>query len=327
MRRIVHYILISLCLAACKGAVNTPVSTAIETRAEACPTFSADSAYAHIVTQCGFGPRVMNSAAHDACEEWIVAKFESYGLAVQRQKATLCGYDGTALKATNIIASYHPERKERVLLCAHWDSRPWADNDPNEANHHTPLDAANDGASGVAVMMEIARVVTADSLSLGLDFICFDAEDWGLPRWAERVDDSNTWALGSTYWAEHPHVEGYSATYGVLFDMVGGQGARFYREAFSDEYAPEIVQMVWTAASTLGYSTFFPHADGGAVMDDHVPVNEVAGIPTIDIIPHYPDCSASSFGPTWHTLSDDVAHIDKSTLRAVGQTITYVLFR
>lgn len=334
-KRNTYFILFVLLLCSCAGGSARKAADEPKEGTLVDITFCADSAYSYIVKQCSLGPRTMNSSAHDRCGEWIASKFRSFGLSVSIQEATLKGYDGTSLKAANIIASYLPGASERVLLCAHWDSRPWADNDPDENKWRTPIDAANDGASGVAVMLELARQITADTsnggdsatvLGYGIDFICFDAEDYGIPRWEYRYDDSNTWALGSAYWAERAHEDGYTAGYGVLLDMVGGQGARFYREVFSEEYAPDIVEMVWRAASVAGYSSFFPHAEGGAVMDDHVNINSLAGIPTIDIIPYYPDCSASSFGPTWHTVSDDVSHIDKNTLCAVGQTLIQVLF-
>lgn len=291
------------------------------------PTFSADSAFAFCAAQCDFGYRTMNSAAHDRCGRWIAGKFSSYGLTLTEQKADLKGYDGTVYHATNIIASLRPEAENRILLCAHWDTRPWADNDPDEANHHTPVMGANDGASGVAVMLELARLLsTADSLAVGIDFICFDAEDSGIPQWETMADPGHTWALGSQYWAEHPHKAGYRATYGILLDMVGGQGAKFYQEGYSLHYAKQIVNKVWTAAAQVGFASLFPVRDGGYITDDHVAVNSVARIPTIDIVPHYPDCMQSSFGPTWHTVNDNMANIDKNTLRAVGQTVLQTIY-
>lgn len=291
------------------------------------PTFVADSAYAYCEAQCAFGPRVMNSDAHDRCGEWIADKFRSFGMTVQTQNAQLKGYDGTMLRSTNIIASYKPEFTDRILLCAHWDSRPWADNDPDEANHHTPVMAANDGASGVAVMLELARLIGAqDSLAVGVDFVCFDAEDWGTPQWADTADDSDSWALGAQHWAANPHKSGYKARFGILLDMVGGTGAMFYQEGMSKQYAPAIVKKVWEAARTVGYGSLFPNTDGGMVTDDHIPVNEKLKIPTIDIINYYPDCEQSSFGPTWHTVNDTMENIDRNTLQAVGQTVVQVLF-
>lgn len=294
------------------------------------PKFNADSAYAFCAAQCDFGYRSMNTEAHDLCADWIADKFRSYGCKVVEQRTDLKGYDGTTLKARNIMASYCPEATTRILLCAHYDSRPWADNDPDSANWRKPIMGANDGASGVAVMLEIARLLRLSAEkpgqgNLGVDFVCFDAEDWGTPRWSDMVDDGNSWALGAQYWSKNL-PQGYEARYGILLDMVGGQGARFYQEGMSLQYAPEIVKKVWRAARQVDCGSHFPREEGGMVTDDHIPVNENARIPTIDIVPYYPDCLQSSFGPTWHTVSDNMEHIDKNTLRAVGQTVIQVLY-
>ena len=295
--------------------------------------FNADSAYLFCQQQCDFGPRTMNSEAHERCAQWIADKFRQYGCDVELQQADLKGYDGTILKSTNIIA-HSPlrlegsgEAKPRILICAHWDSRPWADNDPDEANWKKPVMAANDGASGVGVMLELARIIQQhDSLPLAVDFICFDAEDWGVPQWSDK-SDNDSWALGAQYWSTSPLAKAGNYQYGILLDMVGGQSARFYREYFSMRYARNIVEKVWQAASAAGYGSYFPAEDTGGVTDDHLPVNEKAGIPCIDIISHYPDCEQSSFGPTWHTINDDMQHLDKNTLEAVGQTLVQLLYQ
>lgn len=320
-----------LCLSAVAVALSCgPGKKTVQTTDEPIavgPTFNADSAYRYCAEQCAFGPRTMNSEAHDRCGRWIADKFKEFGFGVVEQKTTLTGYDGTRLSATNIIASHKPELDDRVLVCAHWDSRPWADNDPDEANWRKPVMAANDGASGVAVMLELARLIQqADSIGLGIDFICFDAEDWGLPQWSEEETDGSSWALGSAYWAQNLHKAGYRARFGILLDMVGGQGAQFYQEGVSLRYARSVVDMVWKAARAVGYGSYFPLQEGGMITDDHVNINQWANIPTIDIIPYYPDCPQSSFGPTWHTVNDDMDHIDKGTLQAVGQTLVQVIY-
>lgn len=306
------------------------------------PAFNADSAYAFTQAQCDFGPRDMNSAGHEKCAEWIIDKFKQYGCEVTTQKADLKGYDGTMLKSTNIIAHWNPKATTRIMLCAHWDSRPWADNDPDSTNWRKPILAANDAGSGVAVMLEVARLLSSqkggaaqrgndgaqtlmDSGALGVDFVCFDAEDWGTPQWSDRTDDGNSWALGAQYWAANKPQD-YAPRYAILCDMVGGQGARFYQEGMSKQYAPDIVKKIWSAARQAGYGAYFPKSDGGMITDDHIPVNQVANIPCIDIIAYYPDCEQSSFGPTWHTLADDMQHIDAATLKAVGQTLVQVLY-
>ena len=291
------------------------------------PEFCADSAYAFCEKQCEFGPRTMNSDAHEKCARWIVDKFKQYGCSVTEQDADLKGYDGTTLKSKNIIASYKPEITTRILLCAHYDCRPWADNDPDSLNWKKPVLAANDGASGVGVMLEIARLLQkADSLKVGVDFVCFDAEDWGTPNWSDVEDNGDSFALGAQYWAANPHKPGYEARFGILLDMVGGAGARFYQEGMSKQYAQPIVDKVWKAARVAGFESFFPNEQGGFITDDHIPVNQKAHIPTVDIIAYYPDCQQSSFGPTWHTVNDTMDNIDRNTLKAVGQTVVQVLF-
>ncbi|WP_019966994.1 M28 family peptidase [Segatella maculosa] len=296
------------------------------------PAFNADSAYAFTKAQCDFGPRNMNSRGHDLCGEWIVNKFREYGCKVTTQRVNLTGYDGTTLRSCNIMASINPEATTRILLCAHWDSRPWADNDPDQSNWKKPIIAANDAASGIAVMLELARIINNGKAEkalrpqLGVDFVCFDAEDWGTPQWADVPDDADSWALGAQYWSKNL-PQGYEARYGILLDMVGGVGAQFFQEGISLQYAPEIVKKVWRSAREVGFGSYFPKRMGGMVTDDHVPVNRYAKIPTIDIIPFYPDCKQSGFGPTWHTLADNMENIDRNTLRAVGQTLVQVIYK
>lgn len=301
------------------------------------PQFVADSAMAFCKAQCDFGPRTMNSKAHDLCEAWIADKFRQFGTEVLTQKTDIKAWDGTILRSTNIIARYNPEATRRILVCAHWDSRSWADNDPDSTNWKKPVLAANDGASGVGVMLELARLLQADTtdISLGIDFVCFDAEDYGVPQWAENgtADNSDTWALGAQFWAQQyqnaladDSISAAAYEFGILLDMVGGQGARFYHEGFSMRYAPGIVDKVWSAARTVGKGDFFVNESGGYITDDHDPINKI-GIPTIDIISYYPDCEQSSFGPTWHTVIDDMEHLDPAVLQAVGQTLIQVIYQ
>lgn len=293
-----------------------------------CPTFVADSAMAYIHRQCGFGPRLVGSAAADSCAHWIEAQFRGMGCEVAEQNAQVTTWDGTRVTCRNIIASSNPQAGNRILLCAHWDTRPWADNDPQEANHHTPISGANDGASGVAVMMEIARQLQQQPLQgLGVDFVCFDAEDMGTPQWAEDGDEEthDTWCLGSKAWAEQAAGNGYKPRYGILLDMVGGRGASFAKERVSMHFASHVMNKVWALASELGYGQFFSSREGGALVDDHVNVNNVAGIPCIDIVPHFEN-GPSSFGPTWHTVDDTPENIDPNVLEAVGQTVLQLLY-
>lgn len=320
---------LGLALTACKSSKSSGESEApaIDSTRICALKFNADSAFAYVKAQCDFGPRVPNSAAIEDCGNYIEAKFKSYGLEVINQRTTVKGWDGTALKCRNIIAAYKPEATERVIICTHYDSRPWADADPDESKHKEPVMAANDGASGVGVMLELARQIAKLNPKVGVDFICFDAEDYGVPDWAPQEAQnvsSDTWCLGSQYWAENPHKEGYTARYGILLDMVGGQGAQFHFEGFSMKYAQPVVTRLWDAARYADAADYFPNSNGGYVTDDHIPMNEKAHIPTIDVIPFYTG-GDSSFGPTWHTTHDTIENIDPEVLRAVGQTLIQFL--
>lgn len=309
-----------------KKNTATAETTKEETTQAECPDFNADSAFQFTADQCAFGPRVPNTEAHKACGSYIADKFAAYGAEITDQRADLKACDGTMLKSRNIIASLNPDAEKRVLICAHWDSRPWADNDPDSANWRKPVLAANDGASGVAVMLEMARLLQQQPVkNIGVDFICFDAEDYGTPQWSTTEDDPKTWCLGSQYWSQNPHKEGYKAMYGILLDMVGGQGSTFSQEAYSQEYATGVLNNVWNTAEALGYGNYFPKRTSGYIIDDHVPVNQTAGIPCIDIVPYFTD-GPSSFGPTWHTIKDDMNSIDKNVLKAVGQTVLQVVY-
>ena len=199
------------------------------------PQFDADSAYLYVKSQVDFGPRVPNSKEHVACGNYLAKQLETFGAKVTNQYADLIAYDGTLLKARNIIGSYNPENKKRIALFAHWDTRPWADNDPDENNHHTPILGANDGASGVGALLEIARLINQQQPELGIDIIFLDAEDYGASGGKEE-----SWCLGAQYWARNPHVEKYNARFGILLDMVGGENTMFLKESNSERYAPDI---------------------------------------------------------------------------------------
>jgi len=289
------------------------------------PSFNADSAYFFIQKQVNFGPRVPNTPGHQETEEWLTHKFESFGLQVLKQEFTAKAYDGKELALTNIIASYKPEVKKRILLAAHWDTRRVADKDTERLDE--PIDGANDGGSGVAVLLEIARTISSakENLNVGIDFILFDGEDDGKPQNLQGSnDDSNWWCLGSQHWAKTPHQPGYSAYYGILLDMVGAKGARFYKEGVSVQYASGIVNKVWNNGHHLGYSDFFQMRESHPITDDHIPVNEIANIPMINIIDYSPDYG---FGHYHHTHSDNMEIIDKKTLEVVGETVLFTVYQ
>lgn len=306
----------------CKTNTNSKKETTEAEATVVVPEFNADSAYLFVQAQVDFGPRVPNTKQHVECGEFLAQKLEGFGAQVTNQYADLIAYNGTILKARNIIGSYNPENKKRILLFAHWDTRPYADHDPDPKNHNTPILGANDGASGIGVLLEIARQINMQAPRLGIDIIFFDAEDYGTPA-SYTGHTQNDYALGSQYWSRYPHVEGYNARFGILLDMVGGKDARFYKEGFSEQYASHINKKVWKKAKELGYSNYFINETTGTVTDDHLYVNKIARIPSIDIIPnddHY------SFGSFWHTVGDDMSIIDKETLKAVGQTVLAVIY-
>jgi hypothetical protein len=306
------------------GAVaeNSKATTAVAVKA---PDFCADSAYQYVKRQVDFGPRVPNTKAHVDCANYLSSTLESLGAEVTNQYADLLAYDGTVLKSRNIIGAFQPGNKRRVALFSHWDSRPWADNDPDPKNHHTPILGANDGASGVGVLLEIARQISITQPEIGVDIILLDAEDYGTHQEYTGNHTEESWGLGAQYWARNPHINGYNARFGILLDMVGGEHPTFYREYHSERYAKEINKKVWAAARQLGYSDYFiDEADGGAT-DDHVFINRIAGIKTIDIVPYYPD-SEVSFDKYWHTVKDDMDNIYPNTLKAVGQTVLQVIY-
>lgn len=289
----------------------------------AVPEFDADSAYQYVQAQVDFGPRVPNTKGHVACGQYLADKLEAYGAQVYNQYADLTRYDGQVLKSRNIIGAYQPEQKKRIALFAHWDTRPWADKDADSSKHRTPILGANDGASGVGVLLEIARQLQQQTPAVGVDIILFDAEDSGAPDFYTGTHQEDFWCLGSQYWARIPHIDHYNARFGILLDMVGGKGARFYKEAYSTHYAKTVVDKVWNKAAEIGYGAFFIPEDGGGVTDDHVFVNRIAGIPTIDIIPMDEDYS---FGAFWHTEDDNMDVIDRATLKAVGQTVLHIIY-
>lgn len=289
------------------------------------PTFSADSAYAFIEKQVSFGPRVPGTTGHANTKAWIIDQLESWNWSVQTQDFQAKTYDGLTWDLSNIIASYNPEATKRILLAAHWDTRRIADKDTERIDE--PIDGANDGGSGVGVLMEIARVIGSGDLKpdVGIDIILFDGEDDGEPETARVRDNSQVWwCLGSQHWSQNKHTPNYSAYYGILVDLVGAKGARFYREGYSRRYASGILKKVWDHASKLGHSAFFINQDSPEILDDHLFVNEYAQIPMIDIIEFSPQYG---FGHYHHTHQDNLDLIDKKPLQAVGETVLFTVFQ
>lgn len=320
-----HAILtLTLMVTACgnrNNATNTGSDSAAAVGAPAASVqqFSADSAYAYVKQQCDMGPRVPGTAAHEQCAQWLVQRLQQWCDTVLVQRAPVTAFDGTRLNIKNIIGRINPDKSDRLLLLAHWDCRPWADNDPDPAKRRQPVMGANDAASGVSVLLELARIMAQQRPGIGVDLLLVDAEDWG------NEGDEDSWALGTQYWANHPHDSEHRPSFAILLDMVGAKGARFKKEYFSMQYAQGVVAMVWDTARKAGYGSYFPDQMGGAITDDHVMVNRLAGIPCIDIIDMHLE-NDSGFFDAWHTTGDTIDQIDPASLKAVGQTLAHLIY-
>ncbi len=294
------------------------------------PRFVQDSAYAYVAKQVSFGPRVVNSDGHKACKAWLVEKLRSFGAKVSEQNFQAKAYTGETLNGTNILASYNPDSRTRILLAAHWDTRHIADSPLSTERRNEPILGADDGASGVAVLLEIARQLNLNPLSIGVDIVLFDAEDYGesnkeYTTQAEQVAGIMTWALGSQHWAKN-FAGGIKPRYGILLDMVGAKGAYFPKEEYSRSFAPGLVEKVWTLAKDMGFGDQFVDVNGGGVTDDHYFVNRITGIEMIDIINLPAESKNKSFGDHWHTHHDNLDIIDPKVLKAVGQVVLAVVY-
>jgi len=320
--------LFSLSLMSCgsPNQLNTEASTT-EVRISL-PDFDADSAFYFVAKQMSFGARVPGTRAHAECAKWLEQAISAFADEVIVQPFSTRVWNGQTRHGKNIIASFYPEKQFRILLAAHWDTRPVADHDPNPANWHKPVPGANDGASGVGALLEIARQLSIKRPNVGVDIIFFDLEDYGTPEFADasfqRIPD--TWALGAQYWSRNPHRLNYRANYGILLDMVGAGNPRFGREGFSMFFASDIVNKVWKTARELGFGHAFVNDLSGEIIDDHYYVNKLARIPMINII-HYDPRTPTRFFPQWHTIHDDLDIIDKNTLRMVGQVVLAQIYQ
>lgn len=286
------------------------------------PKINADSVFYFVKKQVDFGPRVPGTLAHRQCGDFLVNQLKSFGPdtpKITEQHTTATTFDNKTIPVRNIIAAFHPERKNRILLAAHWDTRPFAEMD--NLKPHKPIDGANDGASGVGVLLEIARHLAQNDPGIGIDIIFFDAEDWG--DTSGMVEDS--YCLGSQYWAKNPHEPDYFPMYGILLDMVGGKEALFAIEDNSWRMAKSVVEKVWGTAEKLGYEELFINKRRGPIIDDHYYVMLHRRFPMIDII-NYDPLSASRFGETWHTHNDNIENISKETLDAVSKTVIQVIY-
>lgn len=298
------------------GSTSQQATTVSDAQPSSAAVFNTDSAMAYIAAQVAFGPRVPGTSAHAACADWLASTLRAMGTTVTDATVTdVHPVTGKPLKIRNIFAQSNPAAQKRILVLAHYDTRPVADQDPDPSHRNTPIDGANDGASGVGVALELMRLACTVPPTVGLDVLLVDQEDSG-----EEASDE-TWCIGSRYWATHRPAD-YRPMFAILLDMVGGRNACFPREAFSDYAASYVNDIVWSAAADLGLSSRFVNEVGGAINDDHLSLLQ-NGIPAIDII----DIGRpTGFNPTWHTLDDNMDNIDAATVRDVGNVVTKVLY-
>ncbi len=286
------------------------------------PAFDVDAAYNFIKEQVDFGPRVPGTPPHENMRKWLVRYFKDLGFRVIEQNFDAYFPDGKKYRATNIIASYNPQHTHRIMLAAHWDTRYIADQDPKDKS---PILGADDGGSGVGILMSIAKTLKEHPADIGVDFVFFDAEDQGKPEGGSD-DDGTSWCQGSQYWATNLQPPGYRPQFGVLLDMVGAKNAQFQVDEVSSAYAGEYASKLWNLARNIGYSQYFLDGQAPALIDDHLFVNRMARIPMLNIINRKNINGEYLFGDHWHTQADNLKVIDKRSLRAVGQSLTAMIY-
>lgn len=320
MKKLLLFTLVTFLVFACKEDPKPkPAAPKVKKPRVQIPSSNVDSVFSYVEKQLDFGYRIPGTPEHVACKDWLVNKFKSYGAEVQEQAFKASFFDKVDQQAYNIIASYNPNHQQRVILAAHWDSRMVAEKDADTAKKDSPIHGADDGGSGVAALLEIARQISINPIDLGVDIILFDAEDNG------NSNDNYSWCLGSQYWSKNKHKSGYNAEFGILLDMIGAKNATFPKEGNSITYAKKYHDKVWSLAQRMGYKDLFLNQPFGAINDDHWHVNTIAKIPMLDIINH--DLSRNTFGTYHHTHDDNIDVIDKTILRTVTQVVLATIYK
>ena len=294
----IHYLIITSLLLLCTSCSRGQI-----------PSFDQDRAFVYLKKQCEFGPRNPGSEGHRRCLEFLVEELQRTADSVVKQPFFFTNYRNKQTSTLNNVIASFGRHGERILLCAHWDTRPWADQDPDSTNRDKPILGANDGASGVAVLLEIAQVLKQHPPPRGVDIVLFDGEDAGLQGQDE------TWCQGSRYFAQNKQVS-YQPRWGILLDFVGDKDLHFPIEGNSQKYAPDLVDRVWSKAEALGLSAF-DRSVGYDIIDDHLSLLDV-GIPTIDII---------DFDyPYYHTLQDTEDKCSPQSLGIVGTLLLHLIY-
>lgn len=297
---------VGIMLSSCSGSDAAGGQTAAVRVIE----FDGAAAMASVRRQVEFGPRVPGTPAHRAMGDWLVAELRQRADTVIVQEWTHTTADGRRLPMRNVFARFKPAEQRRVLYLAHWDTRPVADKETDPASAALPVPGANDGGSGVAILLGVADALKNAPANVGVDLLFVDGEDWG------SFDTNTDVLIGSTYFAEHLPGGSYAPEFGVLFDMVGDDFPMFLFETHSLQAAPEVVQRVWATAKRLGFETSFQSREYGPITDDHLPLIQ-KGLKVIDVIDlDYP----------WHhTVGDTPDKVSQRTLQMVGDVAMAVL--
>jgi len=273
------------------------------------PVFDGQQAYQFLSAQCGFGPRNPGSPGHHKALEFLKSELEKCSNLVKLQSFSATDpVTREKLELTNLQVTFYPQAQRRILLCAHWDTRPWADRDPDSTKHSTPIMGANDGASGVAILLQLARIISQSQPKFGVDMVFFDGEDMGTEAHPQDF------CQGSQFFAQNSGD--YRPQAAILLDMVGDSSLKIYKEEYSSKYAPGSVELVWGRAKQLKLGCFVDSV-GYAVWDDHVPLLQ-KGIPCADII--------DFTYPYWHTMQDTPDKCSAASLEKVGRLLVSILY-
>lgn len=276
------------------------------------PPIDGEAALESVHRQLSFGHRIPGSPGHAAQLAWMMARLDSLAPQVVADTFQHVTASGDSLTLVNVLARFRPEETRRILLLTHWDTRPRSTEAKDSVQREVPVPGANDGASGTAVLLELARVFGLQAPPMGVDLLFVDGEDYG-----PELDDM---LLGSRRYAEMLPAEG-RPVYGVLLDMVGDADARFLQEGYSVEFAPIVVRKVWQAAKRAGFAAHFPETVGDRLGDDHIPLNQ-ARLPTVDVV----DFSYGPGNSWWHTPEDTADKLSAATLRMVAEVMAELLY-
>ena len=276
-------------------------------------SFSGQRAYEYVQAQLAFGPRVPGTEGHRKAADWMVERLRASADTVLVQAWTHTTVEGKRLEMRNIFARFNPQASQRILYLAHWDTRPVADSETDSAKRLLPIPGANDGGSGVGLLLALADALKAKRPGVGVDILLVDGEDYG------DFDRNEDVFIGSKYFAANLPTPDYRPMYGVLWDMVGDRDLQIYQEQNSVSAAPEVVARVWREAEYLGYGRVFLPQVKHAVNDDHIPLIR-AGLRVIDVIDF-------DYRDHHHRLSDDITQVSAASLQVVGDVAMSLLTR